>query len=213
MMVPQRNSPGSSSFGAFLRALTASPARYRPVCALVALTWTIAGCGATSTTTVGPSPVKCQVSLSSASNPVGAIGGAATVAIATEAECAWTASEELPWLSQLTPASGQGSGQLTFQVGANNLLTARQGDITVNDARFQVVQEAATCAFQLSSTTATVSAAGGPRSITITALAGCPWTAVSQANWISSHPVRAATATALWPSRFRPTPAPRATGR
>ncbi len=154
------------------------------VCALFAVTLTLAGCGSTSTTNVGPSPVKCQVSLSSTSNPIGASGGAATVAVATEAECVWTASEDVTWISQLSPASGQGTGQIGFQADQNASLTSRQGDITVNGIRFQVLQDAATCAFQLSATTATVSAAGGPQSVTVTAIAGCTWSAASNASWL-----------------------------
>src|SRR5687767_7565182 len=102
--------PCASRRAAVLRASNGAFVSWPSGCVLFAVTLTLAGCGSTSTTNVGPSPVKCQVSLSSTSNPIGASGGAATVAVATEAECLWTASEDLTWISQLAPASGQGSG-------------------------------------------------------------------------------------------------------
>ena len=142
------------------------------------------GCGATSTTSVGPSPVKCQMSLSSMTNPVAPAGGAATVAVATEPECAWSASEDVTWISQLSPSSGQGGGQVGFQVAANTTQTSRQGEIRVNDVRLTLSQDGLGCSFQLGSTSTTVPASGGTRSVAVTALSGCTWTATSQASWI-----------------------------
>ena len=110
-----------------------------------------------------PSPVRCLVSLSSTSIGVGADDSDATVAVVTDGECAWTASEAVAWIAQLSPASGQGSGEIGFQVTANASLEPRQGEIEVNGVRFQVLQAAATCTFQLSASTATLSAAGGRR--------------------------------------------------
>jgi hypothetical protein len=154
------------------------------VCAMAALAATLIGCGATSTTSVGPSPVKCEVALSSTTNPVAQAGGAATVVIATQPECAWTASENVTWISQPTPASGQGSGEVGFQVAANPTQTSRQGEIRINDIPFQLSQDGPGCSFQLGSTSTTVPVSGGMRSVALTAVSGCTWTATSQDSWI-----------------------------
>ena len=151
---------------------------------MAALAATLIGCGATSTTSVGPSPVKCEVALSSTTNPVAQAGGAATVAIATQPECAWTASENVTWISQLTPASGQGTGQVGLQVEANTTQASRQGEIRINDIPFQLSQDGLGCSFQLGSTSTTVPVSGGTRSVAVTAVSGCTWTATSQASWI-----------------------------
>ena len=206
-----RSGPGiSPRIDNFLRASNELSIGHRSVFGLVAVALMLAGCGSTSTADVGPSPigpspvspslvgpspvspspvgsspVRCLVSLSSTSIGVGADDSDATVAVVTDAECAWTASEAVTWISQLSPASGQGSGQIGFQVTANGSPEPRQGDIEVNGIRFQVLQAAATCAFQLSASTATVSAAGGSQSVTVTGLDGCAWSAASEASWIS----------------------------
>ena len=82
-----------------------------------------------SSTSTGPSPVKCQVALATSSTALAASGGTGTVSVSTQPECAWTATAEASWISGLSPASGQGNGQVAFQVAANPLPSARQGEI------------------------------------------------------------------------------------
>jgi len=94
-------------------------------------------------------------------------------------------SENVSWISQLSPASGQGSGEIGFQAAANTAQALRQGDVIVGGVTIPIEQDAASCAFQLGSTSATVTAAGGPQSVTVTTLGGCAWTAVSRASWIT----------------------------
>src|SRR5436189_6463456 len=73
------------------------------------------GCGSTVATSTGPSPAKCAVTVT-APDPVTASGATTTVAVATQPECAWSASSEAVWITGLTPASGQGSTQLQMPV-------------------------------------------------------------------------------------------------
>jgi hypothetical protein len=71
-----------------------------------------------------------------------------------------------------------------MQVAANPSGTARQGDIIVNGERGRIRQDAAPCTFELSATEQSVPATGGTGRITVTAVAGCPWSAQSDAAWV-----------------------------
>lgn len=112
-------------------------------------------------------------------------GGTGRVTVTTTPECAWAVSENVSWISQLSPASGQGSGEFGFQTAANTAQTPRRGDVIVGGVTIQIEQTAASCPFQLGSTAAAIAAAGGPQSVTVTTPGGCAWTAVSLASWIT----------------------------
>ena len=143
------------------------------------------GCDSSSTITTGPSPEKCQVALAASSTALAASGGTGTVSVSTQPECAWSATPEASWISGLSPASGQGNGQVAFQVPANPLPSARQGAIAVNGNRVSINQEAATCAFEIAPLTQSVAAGGGTGSVTVTTASGCSWSAASGTNWIT----------------------------
>ncbi|MQA28987.1 MAG: hypothetical protein GEU82_03985, partial [Luteitalea sp.] len=142
------------------------------------------GCTSSSTST-GPSPAKCQVSLEAVPTSFVAGGGTGTVSVSTQPECAWTASVQTSWMSEPSPTSGQGTGQVTFQIPANPLPVARRGEIDVNGSRVSVTQEAAPCAFTLTPTRESIGADGGSGTVAVAAAAGCAWTAGSNAPWIT----------------------------
>src|SRR5262245_57878832 len=98
----------------------------------------VIGCESASTSTTGPTPAKCDVTLSATSIAGG--GGSGTVSVTTSQECGWTASTQVSWISALTPASGQGNGQVAFTVAPNPQRVERQGEIVVNAAHVQVRQ-------------------------------------------------------------------------
>ena len=144
------------------------------------------GCTETSTAvaTTAADPVsKCQVSLT-APSVVDAGGGTATVAVTTQPECAWNASTTVNWISGLSPASGQGTGNLAFRVAANDGTTAREADIRVNEGSVRVSQRAP-CRFDLRPVSQTLGASGGGGSVIIAAASDCTWSATTDASWIS----------------------------
>ena len=145
----------------------------------------LAGCGSASTKVVGPSTNKCQVSLSAPTRTFPADGGSGSIAVTTDRECSWTAATESPWLSFTSPASGQGNGAVAFSIAANTLISPRSGSIKVNDQALDIAVEAAPCRFQLDRQSDRLPAPGGSRSITVTTLAGCRWSASSEAAWVS----------------------------
>ena len=157
------------------------PLTYILVCVL---TCAAGACGSTVATSTGPSPAKCALTLAAPASSVSSAGDAATVGVTTQPECAWSASSEAAWITGLTPSSGQGSAQLQMQVAANPDGTARQGDIIVNGQRAGIRQDAAACRFELSATEQTIPADGGTGRITVTAPAGCAWSAQADAAWV-----------------------------
>lgn len=164
----------------------------RDACALLYLAgWVALACaagacgGSTVATSAGPSPVKCSITLTPPASPVNESGAIATLGVAAQPECAWSALSEAGWITGLAPTSGQGSAQLQFQVAANPDASARHGDIVVNGVRGRITQDAASCRFELSSTRQAVPSSGGTGSITVSATAACAWSARSDETWIA----------------------------
>src|SRR5687768_16982243 len=78
-----------------------------------------AGCDSQSSTSTGPSPVKCQVSLEAPSDSIAPSGGQGVIAVTAPPECAWSAASGATWLTGLTPSSGQGNGRVEFRATDN----------------------------------------------------------------------------------------------
>ena len=146
----------------------------------------VGGCETSSTVSAGPDPVKCQVSLGTMSM-VEAAGGTSALAVTTQPECAWEASTTTSWISGLAPASGQGNGNVTFLVAANEGTATREGAIVVNGQQARVSQRAV-CRYELAPASQTIATSGGTSSVTITTSSDCPWTATTGASWITLTP-------------------------
>jgi hypothetical protein len=112
-------------------------------------------------------------------------GGAGAVAVTAQPECPWSASSQAGWISDLSPASGQGTATVTFRAAANPAPSAREAEIIINDDHVRVSQEAAPCRFAIAPDEQTISAGGGTASVAVSVLTGCAWTARSNAPWIT----------------------------
>lgn len=119
---------------------------------------------------------------------MGSAGGVGTLTVTTQPECAWTATAEVSWITGLSPAEGQGSGQVQFQAAANPNGTARSGAINVNGQRATIQQGGAACQIDISVSASQFPASGGAGVVTVTAPAGCPWAASSTVSWITVAP-------------------------
>lgn len=150
---------------------------------LVAAATLVSGCETASTVSSNPSPVKCLVTL--ASTPMmDAGGGTGSLAITTQPECAWDATTNVNWISGLSPASGQGAAQLAFRVSANDGSSARDGMIVVNGEQARVSQRAP-CRYDVAPASQSIGSSGAFGNVTVSTLAECAWSAVSDVNWIS----------------------------
>ena len=127
--------------------------------------------------------MKCQVTLTTPAM-MDASGGAGALAVTTQPECAWDASTNVNWISALSPASGQGTANVSFRVAANDGTATRDGMIVVNGVQARVSQRAA-CRYEVGPASQTLSSSGGGGSINVATTSDCSWSAVSEASWIA----------------------------
>jgi hypothetical protein len=113
-----------------------------------------------------------------------AAGGSQNVSVTTAADCPWTASSDLAWITIPMPAAGTGNGNVQLDIQANSG-PARTGAVTVAN-RLVTVNQDSGCSVSIAPAGQAVPVGGGPGSITVTASAGCPWTAVSNSpEWLT----------------------------
>jgi len=148
-------------------------------------TMTIAGHTFTVSQAAAPTPT-CTFTLASSSASLTAVGGTGSVNVTAPAGCAWTAVTSASWITVSSGAAGNGNGTVGFVV-VPNLGAARSDTILIAGQTFTVNQAAVipTCTYALSASGATVPAAGGTGSFNVTTQAGCTWTAVTSASWIT----------------------------
>jgi len=71
-------------------------------------------------------------------------------------------------------------------VAANPSSSSRIGSMTIAGQTFTVTQSGAiTCTYSISPTRTNFPKAGGTGSVAVKTATGCPWTAVSNASWIT----------------------------
>lgn len=160
----------------------------------LSVTANTAGTSRTGTVTVGgqtftvnQAAVTCGAfSLSSASQTVGASGGAVSVNVTGTTGCPRSATSNASWITVAAGASGTGTGTVSLNVAANTAGTSRTGTATIGGKVFSVTQSAAPCgAFSLSPASQNVGAVGGAASTSVTGTTGCARTATSNASWIT----------------------------
>lgn len=105
------------------------------------------------------------------------------VSVTTAAECAWTAASNAPWIAVAAGTSGTGNGTVQLDIQANTG-PSRSGTATIAGRTVSINQEAG-CTFAIAPATQAVPVAGGTGAVTVTAGAGCAWTAVSNAPWVA----------------------------
>ncbi|RPJ53535.1 MAG: hypothetical protein EHM24_32775, partial [Acidobacteria bacterium] len=151
---------------------------------LVAASFALFACDASTTTVLGPTPPKCSVTASAEPRSFGVAGGSGTLSITTERECSWTVTAEAAWLSLPSNRQGQGPATLAYTVSQNQAPAARSAAIAVNDARVEISQQAAACTFEVAPSSLEIGADGGDAEIRVETLQGCAWEARSLAGWI-----------------------------
>lgn len=134
-----------------------------------------------------PPPPACTYTIAPQSETVPSGAGAGTVNVTTAASCAWTAVSNAPsWLTVTSGAAGTGNGSVAFSVAANTG-AQRTGTLTIATQTFTVTQAAfvAPCSYSIAPTSQNVDASASTPTVAVTTAAGCSWTAVSGAPWIT----------------------------
>jgi hypothetical protein len=132
----------------------------------------------------------CTFAITPTAQAVAATGESLVVAVSTVGECAWTATSASPWLTVTGGGSGAGPGTVGLSVAANLSTEPRTSSATIAGQLFTVQQAAAigSCIYLVAPTSASVTAAEGSLSITVSTTAGCAWGATSSEPWLSAVP-------------------------
>jgi hypothetical protein len=133
--------------------------------------------------TVTQSGLTCTYAVSPPNASFSASGGTGSLQVNTLGGCTWNASSNAGWIVVGTP-SGNGTGQVSYQVLPNTFANGRSGTITVGGQTHTVTQ-AAPCTYAIDPPSATYTAAGGQGTLSLATGAGCTWTATSSVPWIT----------------------------
>jgi pimeloyl-ACP methyl ester carboxylesterase len=124
----------------------------------------------------------CTYALSPISQLVDQAGGTATIQVATQSGCAWSADTGgATWLT-LTSGSGAGTGAITVTAASNSTTGTQTGLISVGNQTVVVAQPNTPCTYSVSPTLINAPASGASGTLTVTT--SCPIVATSNADWV-----------------------------
>lgn len=157
----------------------------------VSISFALPGMGGTHTIT--QAGTTCSISLGSTSASYPGAGGTGVVDVsASRGDCLWTVSSDAPWLVVDSvssaggggAAAGKGNGGVGYSVLPSNWAVPRTATLTIGRKSFTVTQEAGVCAYSISPTSAGFGLFAGSALVTVDTGMGCPWTAVSNDDWV-----------------------------
>ena len=135
--------------------------------------------------TVTQSGAPCSFALAPGSGAHGANAATGSVAVTTLVGCTWSVVNTNPWISILAGSPGTNSASVTYRVLANPTAFARTGLVSVAGQEFTVTQTGVPCTYVLSPTQRTHLASAASNFISVTALAGCDWSAFTTNSWLT----------------------------
>jgi hypothetical protein len=134
----------------------------------------------------------CAYSVSSAALSYEASARFAAFNISTSSTCGWSiaASDAWvgpnAWITFVSPTTGTGSATISFSV-AKNSGGQRSSQLLVGGQSVRITQ-AGSCAYDLTPAVQSITSSARTGSISMDAGAGCAWTAVSSASWLTVSP-------------------------
>lgn len=142
--------------------------------------------------TINQQAAACRYTVTPLAHDVATAGGTVTMNVQTQASCEWTAVSEAAWIRINAGAKGNGDGAVTLAVDASSG-ASRTGAVRVAGQSVTVTQSAVPCTYQITPAAATIAAAGGTVTATVSAAGHCPWTAASTIGWMTIASSAAAT--------------------
>ena len=109
--------------------------------------------------------------------------GSGSVSVTAATGCTWQVSSSAAWLT-FTGNGGSGNGTVNYSFAANSTTQSRQGVLTVAGQPVTITQ-AAGCGYSINPSSASVGAAAGSGTVSVTAGSTCNWNATSPAAWIT----------------------------
>lgn len=147
----------------------------RRCCVLIALAWLVDARAAEAQCTSTVTPMSVSVS---------SIGSSSALSVITGANCTWTATSTVPWIT-VTFATGAGLGQVQYTVAANAGTTVRSGTIVVANQTVAFTQAVSSCVYSVTPTSVTVVPTGSTSALSVTSGTSCSWTSTSNVIWIT----------------------------
>jgi hypothetical protein len=145
--------------------------------------------GGTTHVVIQAGATACTVDLSKPGDTVTARGGTGNFDVTAASTCAWAAVSDASWMRVVDPPGGlaTGSRRVTYAVDANPNASARAGTLSVGGKRFTITQAGTTsCEYSVAPIDFRECLRGGfDRTVSVSAGAGCGWTAVSTASWLT----------------------------
>lgn len=124
----------------------------------------------------------CSYSLAPSGQTFAAAGGLGAFTVTTTPNCTWKPIANVPWITVLASGS-QGTGKANFAVAANSA-GARVGAIVAGNQSFNITQSGFSCSYSIGPANNAFTNAGGDFRVTVTAPAGCAWSAVGNVPWL-----------------------------
>jgi uncharacterized protein DUF5666/all-beta uncharacterized protein/BACON domain-containing protein len=154
-------------------------------CAVLLLAIATSGCTESTTSVAQPSASKCQVTATNQPASYPSAGGRGSVSIGATRDCGWTINSNASWIAIVGDRSGSGDAVVNYTVSENSVPSARSAMLAVDAVQLPVSQAAAPCTYAIAPSEAAIGAAAGAVSVGVTTLAGCAWTAASNAPWLT----------------------------
>jgi hypothetical protein len=115
-----------------------------------------------------------------------------TVRVNTTSACREVAATMTDWIRLTAGQSQAGSHAISFDAFYNAGAAPRAGAVKIGNSFATIIQPAASstpvCTVTASPSSIEVSSASATRSVTVTTLPGCPWTASESLSWVSLAP-------------------------
>jgi hypothetical protein len=135
----------------------------------------------------------CSYSVTPTSLTIGNVGGNVGFNVLAQTGCPWTALSAASWATINASASGKGNGVVTITVASNQSSTNRTASLTIAGKNVYIIQSGANvvpnpCVYTLSVLRKLMIAGASTKGVVVTTTSACPWTATSNAAWLTVAP-------------------------
>lgn len=126
----------------------------------------------------------CTYALSPQSRFHTPVSESAIINVTAPVGCAWYVVNTNSWMIIKLYTNGVGNDIVRYTVFPNPFPRPRSGVLTIGGEPFTVNQAAAPCVYSLLQTNQVYGPGPAPDMVSLSALAECPWTATTTANWV-----------------------------
>jgi hypothetical protein len=145
-------------------------------CTFAALIWMLGASEASA---------QCSYSVTQTTFSTVSTANVQSASVITGAQCSWTATSTVPWITITNGGSYTGMGSVSFQVTANPTSSVRTGTLIVAGQTITITQQASSCVYTVTPTSFSIGPASTIRTLSVTTGTQCSWTATTTETWIT----------------------------